>query len=179
MIEKLKAKIVEISEPRRTEKGNLCHKLEDIMIIGLCTVISNGGDYEDMEIFGQENEEWLREKLGLELPNGIPNKITFERVYEALKPEEVSKYMLRSKNGIENLINIISICYVCSKLLPLADSAFAPLATSSPQTAKYAIGDLIRRDLFFADFVAKHQNDFISLQLLDCLANSDPLMFSS
>ena len=93
MIKKLKENIGKISEPRRTEKGNLRHKLEDIMIIGLCTVISNGEDYEDMEIFGQENEEWLREKLELELPNGIPRSITYERVYEALKPEEVSQYL--------------------------------------------------------------------------------------
>jgi len=93
MVEKLKEKIGEISEPRRTFKGNIRHKLEDIIIIGLCAVISNGEDYEDMEIFGIANEEWLREKLRLELPNGIPSKITFERVYEALKPEELSKYL--------------------------------------------------------------------------------------
>jgi len=93
MIEKLKEKILEIREPRRTEKGNFRHKLEDIIIIGLCTVISNGEDYEDMEIFGIANEEWLREKLKLELPNGIPRPIIFERVYEALKPEELSKYL--------------------------------------------------------------------------------------
>lgn len=93
MIEKLKENIGKISEPRRTEKGNLRHKLEDILIIGLCTVISNGEDYEDMEIFGQRREDWLREVLKLELPNGIPASITFERVYEALNPQEVSKYL--------------------------------------------------------------------------------------
>jgi len=66
-----------------------------------------------------------------------------------------------------------------SKLLPLIDSTFAPLAASSPQTAKYAIGDLIRRDLFFADFVAKLENSVISSQLLDSLYFSDIFDLSS
>ena len=59
----------------------------------MCTILSNGEDYEDMEIFGLEREGWLREKLKLELPNGIPTRITFERIYEALNPKEVSKYL--------------------------------------------------------------------------------------
>jgi len=89
----MKEKISKIREPRRTDKGNFSYKLEEIIIIGICSIISNGTDYEDMEIFGKANEEWLKEKLGLELRNGIPRKITFERVYEALKPEELSEYL--------------------------------------------------------------------------------------
>ena len=99
--------------------------------------------------------------------------------YELKNFWSFGNYMLRSKIGIENLINIISISYASSKLLPLADSAFAPLATSSPQTAKYAVGDLIRRDLFFADFVAKLENDFISSHLWDLFCNSDIFDLSS
>jgi len=93
MIEKLKGKIGEITEPRRVEKGNLRHKLEDIVIIGLCTVISGGEDYEDMETFGLKREDWLREVLKLELANGIPSFVTFERVYERLNPAELSRYL--------------------------------------------------------------------------------------
>ena len=37
-IEKLKEEITKIKEPRRTGYGNIRHKLEDIIIIGLCTV---------------------------------------------------------------------------------------------------------------------------------------------
>jgi len=37
-IEELKDEIKKISEPRRTGYGNIRHKLEDIIIIGICTV---------------------------------------------------------------------------------------------------------------------------------------------
>ena len=88
-IEKLKEEIKNIEEPRRTRYGNIRHKLEDIIIIGLCTVICGGEDYADMEGFGIEREEFLRNFL--ELPNGIPDSDTFRRVFERLKPEELSK----------------------------------------------------------------------------------------
>ena len=42
-IETLKEEIKNVKEPRRTGYGNIRHKLEDIIIIGLCTVILFGG----------------------------------------------------------------------------------------------------------------------------------------
>ena len=58
-IKKLQEGITEVKDPRRAW-GNLRHKLEDILIIGLCSVICKGEDFEDMELFGKEREEWLR-----------------------------------------------------------------------------------------------------------------------
>ena len=37
-IEDLKTEIQNITEPRRISHGNIRHKLEDIIIIGLCTI---------------------------------------------------------------------------------------------------------------------------------------------
>lgn len=68
--------------------GNIRHKLSDIIIIGLCTVICGGEDYNDMEAFGLEREEWLRNFL--DLPNGIPDSDTFRRLFERLNPKELS-----------------------------------------------------------------------------------------
>lgn len=79
----------EVTEPRRVNRGNIQHKLEDIIIIGLCTIICGGEDYTDMETFGQEREEWLREFL--ELPNGIPDSDTFRRLFERLEPQELGR----------------------------------------------------------------------------------------
>ncbi|MCH5279047.1 MAG: ISAs1 family transposase [Christensenellaceae bacterium] len=87
-IETLKKEIKNINEPRRTRYGNIRHKLEDIIIIGLCTVICGGEDYADMEEFGTEREEYLRKFL--ELPNGIPDSDTFRRVFERIDPTELS-----------------------------------------------------------------------------------------
>jgi hypothetical protein len=77
-----------IADPRRPW-GNKRHKLEDILIIGLTTLLCNGDDYEDMEIFGQEREKDL--KKFLELPNGIPDESTFCRVFQRIKPEELAR----------------------------------------------------------------------------------------
>ncbi len=88
-IEGLKNYIEKIREPRRVSYGNIRHKLDDIIIIGLCTIICLGEDYNDMEAFGVEREEWLRRFL--ELPNGIPSSDTFRRVFEKLDPKELSE----------------------------------------------------------------------------------------
>ena len=76
--------ISEVGDKRRTSHGHVLHKFEDIIIIGLCAVISDGEDFADMEMFGRERESWLRRFL--ELPNGIPDADTFRRVFEAVDP---------------------------------------------------------------------------------------------
>lgn len=78
-IERLKESIKIIRDPRR-EWGNFRHKLMDILVIGLCTIICGGEDYDDMEEFAREREVWLRGFL--ELQNGIPDGDTFRRVFE-------------------------------------------------------------------------------------------------
>lgn len=88
-IEKLKKAMADVEDPRRTDRGNIRHKLEDILIIGLCTLICNGNDFVDMEAFGKQREEWLRGFLAL--PNGIPDSDTFRRVFERLNPEALSE----------------------------------------------------------------------------------------
>jgi predicted transposase YbfD/YdcC len=69
-----------IKDPRvkRTQR----HKLVDILIIALLTLINGGDGWSDMEAFGRSREEWLR--TFLELPNGIPSEDTFRRVFEAI-----------------------------------------------------------------------------------------------
>lgn len=91
-IEKLKEEIQNIKEPRRTKYGNIRHKLEDILIIGLCTIICGGEDFADMEEFGRDRENFLRKFL--ELPNGIPDSDTFRRVFEKINPSELSACLL-------------------------------------------------------------------------------------
>ncbi len=87
-IERLKEELEEVSDPRR-QWGNKRHKLEDILIIGLCSVICCGEDFVDMEEFGLDRREWLQ--AFLELPNGIPDSDTFRRVFERLDSGELAK----------------------------------------------------------------------------------------
>jgi len=76
----------EIKDPRRGW-GNLRHKLVDMLVIGLSTVIIGEDEFEAMEDWGKEREEWFRGFL--ELPNGIPDADTFRRVYERIEPQEL------------------------------------------------------------------------------------------
>ena len=52
-IERLKEEIKNIQKPRRTRYGNIRHKLENIIVIGLCTLICGGEDFADTEVFGK------------------------------------------------------------------------------------------------------------------------------
>ena len=42
------------------DNGDLRHKLVDIVLIGLVSVICGGTDFEHMEDTGYEKETWLR-----------------------------------------------------------------------------------------------------------------------
>jgi hypothetical protein len=87
-IKELKENLRGIKDPRR-EWGNKRHKLEDILIIGLCTIICCGEDFVDMEEFGNDRKEWLA--TFLEIPNGIPDSDTFRRVFERVDPNALAK----------------------------------------------------------------------------------------
>ena len=89
-MERLQEELRQISDPRRPW-GNLRHRLDDIVIIGLCSIMCGGEDFDDMEVFGREREEWLSGFL--ELPNGIPDGDTFRRLFERLDSKELSKHL--------------------------------------------------------------------------------------
>ena len=86
-----------VEDPRRTRRGHILHKLEDIIIIGLCTLVCNGEDFTDMEEFGKQREEWLRKFL--ELPHGIPDSDTFRRVFERINSEALSECLYDRLGG--------------------------------------------------------------------------------
>ena len=60
------------------------HKLIDIFMIGLCSVLAGGENFTDMESFGLARKDWFA--TFLELPNGIPSHDTFRRVFSAIDP---------------------------------------------------------------------------------------------
>ncbi len=74
-----------VTDPRVV--GRCSHLLSDILLIGLCTYLTGGSDYEDMRLFAIERGEELAPLLSL--PNGVPSVDTFERVYKAIDPEEL------------------------------------------------------------------------------------------
>jgi len=77
----------DIPDPRR---GNgIRHRLDEILIIAILAVLCDCSKFTEMELFGQEREEWLRTFLSLE--NGIPSHDTFGDVFAALSPEAIQE----------------------------------------------------------------------------------------
>jgi predicted transposase YbfD/YdcC len=62
--------------------GRCAHKLLDIIIIAICAVLCGAETWEEVEVFGEAKQEWLKQYL--ELPNGIPSHDTFRRVFSLL-----------------------------------------------------------------------------------------------
>lgn len=85
MTTKIPTYFSEVSAPRVT--GRCLHLLSDILLLGLCTYITGGTDYQDMRLFGLERSSTLGGLLSL--PNGIPSEDTFERVFKSIVPEEL------------------------------------------------------------------------------------------
>jgi len=74
-------------------------------------------------------------------------------------------YMLRSKDGIERLLNLISIVYGLTILLPWKDPVFARFKDYSPQQIRFLLGSYIQQHRFFASFVSSLENDINTLSL--------------
>lgn len=73
----------EIPDPR---SGNAKrYKLEEILTIAILAVLCDCTQYTEMQLFGEEREEWLRGFMSLE--NGIPSHDTFGDVFCAIDPE--------------------------------------------------------------------------------------------
>lgn len=68
-----------------------------------------GEDYDSMEEFGKKREKWLKEELGLELLCGIPDKDTFRRVLERIKPSELRQKLNESLDIARSSRNVINI----------------------------------------------------------------------
>jgi predicted transposase YbfD/YdcC len=78
-----------VPDPR--VEGRCLHRLSDILFIGLCTLLSNGEDFEDMVSFAEEREDWLRTKI--DLANGIPSHDTFNRVFQIIDSKLFAKVL--------------------------------------------------------------------------------------
>lgn len=80
-----------LSDPRLARRK--LHKLIDIVVIGLATLISGGEGFADMAAFGQAKRAQLTEFL--ELKNGIPSHDTFGRVFALLDPRQFEQCLGR------------------------------------------------------------------------------------
>ena len=81
-------------------------------------------------------------------------------------------YRLRSKVGIERLVNLLTLCYSAVKLLPYSSGDFRVLQGLSPQQSRFTLGRLIRQEVFFASLAGRPElgkNASTLLNLLESL----------
>ena len=79
-----------IEDPRVT--GRCDHALADILLIALCATMAGAEGWDDMEAWGEANEERLR--WYVELRNGVPGHDTIRRVFEAIDPQRLETVLL-------------------------------------------------------------------------------------
>ena len=85
----------EVSDPRieRCQR----HKLIDILVIALCSVLTGGQGPTEMETFGEAKLSWLKQFL--ELRHGIPSHDTFGRVLSLIDPQQFEQCLLKWVNS--------------------------------------------------------------------------------
>jgi predicted transposase YbfD/YdcC len=76
-----------VIDPRKP--GLVKYKLSDLLFIALCTLLSNGEDFEDMASFAIEREEWLSNWLTV--PGSTPSHATFNRIFQKIDPQSLTK----------------------------------------------------------------------------------------
>lgn len=96
------AHFAQLPDPRGQSNG-LRHRLLDILLIALCAVLCGAENFTDMEEFGEAKEEWLRDRLELELPYGVPSHDTFGRVFAQLDTTAFTDCFLRWTQEIQLL----------------------------------------------------------------------------
>ena len=96
-----------LTDPRvdRTKR----HKLIDVVAIAICAVICGADSWVDVELFGKSKKEWLRGFLAL--PNGIPSRDTFGRVFAKLDAQQFERRFIDWVRGVSELTEggIVSI----------------------------------------------------------------------
>jgi predicted transposase YbfD/YdcC len=76
----LAEKFAQLPDPREQRQPQ--HLLGDLLVIALCSMLTGGRGFNDMEDYGEGHAEWLR--TFLLLPQGIPSHDTFNRVFATL-----------------------------------------------------------------------------------------------
>lgn len=90
----------EVPDPR--VKATVDHDLVDILTIALCTILCGGDSFYDMEEFGQVRVDWL--KTFLRLRHGAPTHDTYNRVFQALDPEQFGDCLARWTHSVRTVL---------------------------------------------------------------------------
>ena len=98
----LSSYLSEIEDFRNTESKNFRHPLLDILLLSICAVFSGAEDFEEIALFGQEKEEFLKDFIVF--PCGVPSHDTIRRVFLHRDAESFNRqFMAWVKDSLSGL----------------------------------------------------------------------------
>ena len=89
--------------------------------------------------------------------------------YEQKTFWSLCSYMLRSRKGIEMLVNLINISYCVMKILPYQEESFSKYRTESVQEFRFALSEQIRQQVFYTTFVRNIETSIKSSVVMKAL----------
>ncbi len=89
--------------------------------------------------------------------------------YEQKTFWSLCSYMVRSRKGIEMLVNLINIAYCAMKILPHQEQTFAEYRFESVQEFRFSLSERIRQQIFFATFMQKAETHIKSIAVVKAL----------
>lgn len=99
---------------------------------------------------------WQKDKSKLQLAGEmIRIEVSY---YEQKTFWSLCAYMVRSKSGIERMVNLINISYCAMKILPYLDNTFCEYRNKSVQEVCFCFSERIREQVFIATFVHSVEN---------------------
>lgn len=84
--------------------GRSRHLLVDIIVLAICGVIADCDDWSQTVLFAQKRLTWF--KRFLQLPNGVPSRHTFERVFDKLQPRAFQGCCLAWLRAVSDVLAI-------------------------------------------------------------------------
>ena len=98
--------------------------------------------------------------------------------YEQKQFWALGDYMLRTRNGIERLVNLQTLVYAFMKLLPHLSKDFSCLKECSPQQTRFVLGSLVQQQIFLSALPIPPEDiknsaafdDFFQAQLLSFIS---------
>ena len=78
-------------------------------------------------------------------------------------------YMVRSRKGIEMMVNLINVAYTSMKLLPYTDEEWKEYRTQSVQEFRFMLSEQIREQVIFSSFADLLENGIKTKEVLNLL----------
>lgn len=94
------SRLEEIPDPR-VERTKV-HSLPVLLFIALCTFLTGGKSFYEMELFAEAHKAWLKKVAGMV---SVPSHDTFNRIFQAIKPEHFAEFLARTTDRIRENIS--------------------------------------------------------------------------